>query len=217
MKIGGLVLCGGKSSRMGLPKATLPFGPETMLQRVVRLLSEVVQPLVVVAAEGQELPPLPAGVRIVRDQRPERGPLEGLAAGIRELAGEVDVLYATSCDVPLLQPRFVRRMIERLTDHDVAVPVEGPFHHPLAAVYRTSVLTVLERLLAVDRLRPVFLFDEVRTCRIPVDELREVDPELATLANLNRTEDYLRAVAAAGFTVPDAILAAFARKDISKQ
>ena len=52
-------LCGGKSTRMGVPKATLPFGPETMLQRVVRLLGTVVSPIVVVAARGQELPELP--------------------------------------------------------------------------------------------------------------------------------------------------------------
>jgi molybdopterin-guanine dinucleotide biosynthesis protein A len=52
MKAGGIVLCGGKSTRMGVPKATLPFGPETMLQRVLRLLSTAVSPVVVVAAPG---------------------------------------------------------------------------------------------------------------------------------------------------------------------
>ena len=56
-KRAGIVLCGGKSTRMGVPKATLPFGPETMLQRVVRLLGTVVSPIVVVAARGQELAP----------------------------------------------------------------------------------------------------------------------------------------------------------------
>jgi CTP:molybdopterin cytidylyltransferase MocA len=50
----GIVLCGGKSTRMGTSKALLPFGPETMLQRVVRLLSDIVSPIVAVAAAGQE-------------------------------------------------------------------------------------------------------------------------------------------------------------------
>ena len=45
MTAGGIVLCGGKSTRMGRSKALLPFGPETMLQRVVRLLGSVVQPI----------------------------------------------------------------------------------------------------------------------------------------------------------------------------
>src|SRR5437764_13948831 len=82
ISFGGLVLAGGQSTRMGSPKATLPFGPELMLQRVVRLLGSVVRPIIVVAAPGQELPPLPADVIVARDEREQRGPLEGLAAGL---------------------------------------------------------------------------------------------------------------------------------------
>jgi len=53
------VLCGGKSTRMGTSKALLPFGSETMLQRVVRLLGTIVSPIVAVAARDQVLPALP--------------------------------------------------------------------------------------------------------------------------------------------------------------
>jgi molybdopterin-guanine dinucleotide biosynthesis protein A len=69
MIAGGIVLCGGKSTRMGVPKATLPFGPETMLQRVVRLLGTVVSPVVVVAAQGQPLPKLPDEITVTHDER----------------------------------------------------------------------------------------------------------------------------------------------------
>ncbi|VAX42749.1 hypothetical protein MNBD_PLANCTO02-2155, partial [hydrothermal vent metagenome] len=58
-KFGGIVLCGGKSKRMGQPKLLLPFGNELMLQRVVRILSTVVSPIVVVASQEQKLPQLP--------------------------------------------------------------------------------------------------------------------------------------------------------------
>jgi molybdopterin-guanine dinucleotide biosynthesis protein A len=192
---------------MGLAKATLPFGPELMLQRVVRLLSHMVSPIAVVAAPGQELPPLPEGVIVTRDEREGRGPLEGLLAGLTALAPHCDAAYATSCDVPLLVPAFVQEMIAKLDRHDIAVPVEGQFHHPLAGVYRTSVTQVIGELLAADRLRPVFLFDRMATCRVPVSELTAVDPRLDTLKNLNRPEDYLAALAEAGFAVEPAILA----------
>src|SRR5262245_64236372 len=102
MTAGGIVLCGGRSTRMGSSKALLPFGPELMLQRVVRLLSQVVSPIVVVAAPGQEIPPLPADVILTRDEREGRGPLEGLLAGLTAIAPHADAAYATSCDVPLL-------------------------------------------------------------------------------------------------------------------
>jgi molybdopterin-guanine dinucleotide biosynthesis protein A len=70
----------------------------------------------------------------------------------------------------------------------------------LAAVYRPNVLAVVESLLASDRLRPRFLFDEVRTAEISVEVLRRVDPNLSTLLNLNRPEDYQAALVEEGFS-----------------
>jgi len=193
-------LCGGKSTRMGVPKATLPFGPETMLQRVVRLLGTAVSPIVVVAAREQSLPLLPDEVVITYDEREQRGPLEGLRAGLKALPSSVEFAYITSCDVPLLVPAFVERMVELLGDHDIAVMEIDGFPHPLSAVYRRDTLPHVENLLQNDRLRPVFLFDAVRTRRVRPDEMISVDRELRTLRNLNTREDYLAALADAGFS-----------------
>jgi molybdopterin-guanine dinucleotide biosynthesis protein A len=175
---------------MGRPKAWLPFGGELMLPRVVRLLGEVVAPVVVVAAPGQDVPPLPPGVEIVRDEEEGRGPLQGLLAGLIALAGKADAAYLSSCDVPFLQPAFVRRMVELLGNHSVCVPRVGDYHHPLAAVYRVGVAGEVRRLLAAGRLRPVFLFDAVPTRVVGADELRDTDPAFQTLRNLNTPADY---------------------------
>ncbi len=202
MTAGGIVLCGGLSTRMGVPKATLPFGPETMLQRVVRLLGTVVSPIVVVAAREQPLPLLPENIDVTRDEREQRGPLEGLRAGLKALPSSVEMAYVTSCDVPLLIPGFVERMIELIDEHDIAVMEIDGFPHPLSAVYRRDTLPHVETLLARDRLRPVFLFDAVRTRRVRPEEMRSVDPGLRTLRNLNTREDYLAALAEANLPVP---------------
>ena len=196
---GGIVLCGGKSTRMGTSKALLPFGPETMLQRVLRLLGTVVSPLVVVAAVDQPLPGLPADVIVTQDERQGRGPLEGLRAGLKALPPQVELAYVTSCDVPLLVPAFARRMIDLLGEDDIAVMEIDGFPHPLSAVYRRTTLPHVEGLLAKDKLRPVFLFGAVRTRRVLPSEMRSVDPELETLRNLNTMEDYQEALARAGF------------------
>jgi molybdopterin-guanine dinucleotide biosynthesis protein A len=196
MIAGGIVLCGGKSTRMGSPKAMLPFGGETMLQRVVRLLTTVVSPIVVVAAGEQPLPVLPADIIIARDEQQGRGPLEGLRAGLKALPSVVEAAYVTSCDVPLLVPGFVRRMLDLLGDHDIAVMEIDGFPHPLSAVYRLSTLPHVEDLLAHDRLRPVFLFDAVRTRRVQPSEMGSVDPDLLTLRNLNTRQDYEEALRA---------------------
>jgi molybdopterin-guanine dinucleotide biosynthesis protein A len=143
----GIVLCGGKSTRMGSSKALLPFGSETMLQRVVRLLGEVVGPIVVVAAVDQELPALPRDVIVTRDEHEARGPLEGLRAGLKALPPDVDSAYVTSCDVPLLVPLFVRQMLDLSSGYDVAVMEIDGFTHPLSAVYRRTTLPFVEDLL----------------------------------------------------------------------
>lgn len=180
---------------MGVAKATLPFGVETMLERVVRLLGTVVSPIVVVAARDQSLPALADEVRITRDEREAKGPLEGIRAGLSALPESIDAAYITSCDVPLLVPAFVERMIELMGDHDIAVMEVDGFPHPLSAIYRRRTLPHVEALLADDRLRPVFLFDAVRTRRVKPEEMTVVDPELRTLRNLNTPEDYRAALA----------------------
>jgi molybdopterin-guanine dinucleotide biosynthesis protein A len=200
MTVGGIVLCGGKSTRMGVSKATLPFGAETMLHRVVRLLGAVVSPVIVVAAREQSLPELPEDVTVTRDEREQRGPLEGLRAGLTALPNSVDIAYVTSCDVPLLVPGFVERMVELLGDHDIAVMEIDGFPHPLSAVYRRDTLPHVESLLEKERLRPVFLFDAVRTRRVRPEEMASVDPQLRTLRNLNTREDYLAALSEAGLS-----------------
>lgn len=200
--VGGIVLCGGQSSRMGRPKAWLPFGGELMLPRVVRLLSQGVQPVVVVAAPDQDVPPLPADVAVVRDEARGRGPLQGLAAGLAALAGRAEAAYLSSCDVPLLKPAFVRRLAELLGSHQICVPKVGEHHHPLAAVYRLEVQGTVKRLLAEDRLRPFFLFDAVPTRIVAAAELADVDPDFQTLRNLNTPEEYAAALREAGIEQP---------------
>jgi molybdopterin-guanine dinucleotide biosynthesis protein A len=194
---GGIVLAGGKSTRMGTSKALLPFGPETMLQRVVRILRDIVSPIVVVAAAGQQLPDLAADVIVTRDEREGRGPLEGLRAGLKALPVDVERAYVTSCDVPLLVPGFVRQMLDLARGFDVAVMEIDGITHPLSAVYCRATLPHIEALLANDRLRPVFLFEAVNTRQVTPEEMT-ADPDLRTLRNLNTREDYEQALKDAG-------------------
>jgi molybdopterin-guanine dinucleotide biosynthesis protein A len=198
MNTAGIVLCGGRSRRMGQSKLSLPFGDETMLARVVRRVGEVVEPVVVVAAIGQELPELPPGVLVARDRQEGRGPLEGLAVGLTALGDRADAAFVCACDLPLLVPGFIRRAIQLAEGYDLAIPYLNGLYEPLAAVYRTSVLPEVESLLAAGRLRPIYLLDAVRTRRIAPEELAGVDPDLLSLANVNSPADYQAALTRAG-------------------
>ena len=196
MRVGGVVLCGGRSSRMGRPKAWLPFHGELMLPRVVRLLSEVVDPIVVAAA-GQELPLLPQGVAVVRDEVEGRGPLQGLAAGLKAMSDRAEAAYLSSCDAPLLRSAFVRRLAELIGDALVCVPFIGEYCHPLSALYRVEISEVVDRQLAANRLSLLSLFAAVPTRVVQAAELADVDPLLQTLRNVNTPEEYEAALHAA--------------------
>jgi molybdopterin-guanine dinucleotide biosynthesis protein A len=183
---------------MGRPKARLPFGDEVLLQRVVRILSEVVEPIAVVAAPSQSLPALRDTVVIVQDTHEYLGPLNGLAEGLAALEGRAEVAFLSSCDVPFLRPGFVRRILERLGDASVCVPEVGGYKHPLAAAYRLDVLPAVRSLLAENRLRPVFLTWMVKTRVLTAADFADVDPELGSLRNLNTPEEYEAALREAG-------------------
>ena len=186
----GIVLCGGHSQRMGMAKAWLPFGEETLLARVVRLLSATVDEVIVVAAVGQALPPLPSSVRVVHDERPDRGPFEGLLAGLTALDEHTTAAYVTGCDAPLLRPAFVQTLFSLLGDEQCAVPHIDGRDQPLSAVYRPEVRTEIAAMLAEDCLRVRSLFDRVATRRVMADELRAVDPPLDSLRGCNTPKEY---------------------------
>jgi molybdopterin-guanine dinucleotide biosynthesis protein A len=194
MRVGGIVLCGGQSRRMGRPKAWLPVGDELMLPRVVRVLSGAVSPVVVVAAPGQDVPPLPDEIRVIRDEQGGRGPMEGLLAGLKALEGRCDAAYLSSCDVPFLRAAFVERVVSLLGEDQISVPRVGGYHHPLAAVYRLDVRREVERLLSRNQLRLGALFEAVPTRVVEESELAEVDPAFESLRNVNTPEEYEEAI-----------------------
>ena len=196
------MLAGGRSTRMGRPKANLEWHGSTLLHRVTGIVGRAVGgPVVVVRAPDQELPSLPPGVRVAEDAFEGRGPLQGLAAGLAAVADAAEVAYVSSTDVPLLHPAFVRAVVGSANseDVDVALPVVHGFRHPLAAAYRTSLLPAVEELIAEDRMRPAFLFERSRVRELGEadllanPELAAADPELLSVLNLNEPDDYERA------------------------
>jgi len=182
----GIVLAGGRSSRMGTPKAGLEWHGSTLLRHVAGVVGSAAGPVIVVRAAGQEMPTLPDGVRVVEDAREGRGPLEGLRAGLRGLEPAVEAAYVAAVDLPFLTPEAVRRALTALAEGvDAAVPRAGGRAHPLAAAYRATVLPVVDGLLAEGRARMGDLLE-----RLDVAWLEE-EPE--ALRNLNTPADYARA------------------------
>jgi molybdopterin-guanine dinucleotide biosynthesis protein A len=196
----GVVLAGGRSSRMGRPKAELEWHGSTLLRRTLGVLARSVDgPLLVVRAAGQPLPQLPAQVNIIEDPEQGLGPLQGVAAGLAALAGRAQTAFVCSTDLPFLHPAFVRRVLSVLTDDlDVVLPVARGYPQPLAAAYRVSLAPLVTELVAAGDRRPAFLFRHERCRTLRIDDaalledpvLAAADPLLDSVVNVNSPDDY---------------------------
>jgi molybdopterin-guanine dinucleotide biosynthesis protein A len=188
--VGGIVLCGGHSVRMGTAKEWLTIGKEHLLQRIVRIVGGVVHPVVTAARREQPLPALPPDVEVVYDAVENAGPLAGMAAGFEALAGRCEAAFVVSCDHPLLKPAFITRLIELLGDHQAVVPSHEARSYPLVAVYRLNSRPLLAELAARGE-RRVHAFAE-RCCAhfVSSADLLDVDPTMDSLRNVNDRESY---------------------------
>jgi molybdenum cofactor guanylyltransferase len=190
MKTAGIVLIGGRSTRMGAPKCALDFGGEPLLARVARAVAEAAGPVVVVAAQDQELPKIPTVHEVVRDDEEGRGPLVGLAAGLAALEGRADAVFVASCDMPFLTAAVVKDVLGRLTAGALcAAPRTDGHRHPLAAAYLVRpAIAATRELLAANELSLRALLDRLQA------QVFDADPH--PLTNVNTPQQYTAALRA---------------------
>ncbi|MBM4374825.1 MAG: molybdenum cofactor guanylyltransferase [Deltaproteobacteria bacterium] len=194
LPLGALVLAGGESSRMGSPKAWLSFEGEPLLARVARRLRSDLAPIVVVAAPGQELPPLSQGVLVARDHTAHAGPLEGLAVGLELLATHASHAFVCTCDAPFASATLARALAG-WCDLDAAVPEVDGRLHPLTAVYATATHRIARDLRCRGERRATAFVEALRSTRVDRatlladDALRREDPRLLAFVNVNTPDD----------------------------
>ena len=193
MSASAIVLCGGRSTRMGRDKAWLSFGGETLLARMARLCGEVADEVVLVARAGQ---PLPDAMDAVRDAAEGLGPLAGIAAGLAVVRNERALVVA--CDMPLLRPALARRLLELSGGFDACVPRLDGFAVPNCAVYARAAAPRASELVAARRLRPRDLLEGLRTRYVEAAELRDVDPGLESFRDCDTEAELSAALRAAG-------------------
>jgi molybdopterin-guanine dinucleotide biosynthesis protein A len=216
----GIVLVGGRSSRIGTPKALLDLAGEPLLQHVVRALAPACDEIVLVAAPADAQPPeLRAGlaraqrriarrwselhgtarrtvlrprVRQVRDQQAHLGPVAGLASGLAAARGAL--AFVAACDLPFLAPRLVTALFELAEEErelDVVVPRWRGYLEPLATLYRPATTAAhFARQLADGVLKPTARLDALRVREVGEAELAVLDPGGRSFLNLNVREDY---------------------------
>jgi molybdopterin-guanine dinucleotide biosynthesis protein A len=219
----GVILAGGRSSRIGAPKALLDLAGEPLLRHVARALVPACDELIVVAApESAQAAELRDGlaqevrllarrwrtlhgtarpdrlrprVRLLHDERPHLGPVSGLASALAAARGAI--VFVAACDIPFVAPRLVAALLARaeaVPASDVVVPRWNGYLEPLLTVYRTATMAPhYARQLVEGELRPTARLGLVRVDVVDEDTLRALDPRGRSFVNLNAREDYAAA------------------------
>lgn len=179
---------------MGQDKASLAFHGETMLQRTVRIGRTIAGDVIVVGRRDQD------GIDAY-DSVEDQGPLSGIAAGLAATKTDLNIVIA--CDMPLIKPAVLQRLVDAIGEHDVCVAVADGHASVLCGVYRARVATVAQSLLDSGERRVMSLLDLVQTKRVDAALLRDIDPDLDTFLSCDTPDKYRRALALAGSREPD--------------
>jgi molybdopterin-guanine dinucleotide biosynthesis protein A len=184
--LAGLVLCGGKSRRMGTDKALLPFEGEPLVLRVARRLGRAASPVLLAPGIRGRLGDL--GYDEVGDEAKDAGALGGLVAGLA--ASPYPLLAVVAVDMPFVSPEVVGLLARRVSDDDAAIPATKGGLEPLHAVYSVRALHALRAALDARQLglREV-VAERLRLRVLPESEWRTADPSGGFALNLNRPED----------------------------
>jgi len=188
VKVSALILAGGASTRFGRPKASIELAGRPLISHVAHVLEPLADEIIVSVADPQiegAIRSFLPNVVFARDDRPGSGPIEGFRQGFRAARGEV--LLVAPCDAPLLRLQVYQLLLEVLGDYDAAVPKLNAVD-PVRAVYRRArVLEVLDADSHVPS--PSALVDRLLARFVGADQIREVDPGLASFLDVNTPEE----------------------------
>lgn len=181
----GVLLAGGKSSRMGTNKALLRFASgETVIERIVSRIRPLCSELLVVANTPAEYEFL--GLPMFPDAYPGASSLGGIYTGLLH-AGAKRALVL-SCDLPLVDAALLGHLLALPFDYDLLIPFIAGRQQPLHAIYARTCLPAMQAQIESGDLKIVRLIDTLRGRIVTEDDLQ---PEwLTSFKNMNTPEDW---------------------------
>jgi len=185
----GAILAGGKSRRMGRPKAFIELDGRPLIARGIGVLQGLFPEVFIVSSDSEPFAGL--GLPVVPDLHAGAGPLAGAYAALA--AAERPQVLVVGCDMPFLNAALLAHLAARAGGHDAAVPRGPDGLHPLHAVYTKRAFTPIGAALERGARKFIDALPALDVIEIGEAELRRQDPDLLSLFNVNRPEDLARA------------------------
>lgn len=181
-----LILCGGRSKRMGRPKAFLPFANRTIIEHLIETVKDIFSETFLVANEPDGFSHL--SVDVVKDILPYRGPLGGIFSGLLVAAHQHSFVIA--CDMPLVSKKLIRQMTTKRHEADVVVLSHKGNIEPLLGIYAKSCIKPLEESLFSGKLTVADFLAGLKAKTFEYQPAAEKTDELPPFFNVNTPQDY---------------------------
>lgn len=182
----GVILAGGKSSRMGEDKAFLQLGSRTMIEELISRLSERFAKLIIIANTIEKYRKF--DLEVFSDIIPEKGPLGGIYTALARSDTFYNFIFA--CDAPFVDQGLIAQMAGERDGADIVVPRHNGRLEPLHAIYSKNCLGPIERRLRRGDLKIADLFCDVDTKVVELQVPRMGVSSKSAFANINTKEEY---------------------------
>jgi len=157
MTVCGVILAGGKSSRMGTNKALLKIKEKTAIQHIVEELYYICNQLIVVTNQPDEYKFL--DLPLISDRYKDKGPLAGIETAMHHVRAET--FFIAACDMPFINRKIYQYLYGQLYEYDAVVPNYDNQLHPLSGIYRKKALPTIQKQIENNNLKVKSFFKEL--------------------------------------------------------
>jgi len=182
----GIILAGGKNSRMGTNKAFLEIDGSRLIDKTINIYREIFSEIIIVTNDPLSYTEFPETL-IITDIYKEKGALGGIYTGL--FYATYDYSFVAACDMPFLNEDFIIYLTEQIDKFDIVVPELPEGFQPLHAIYSRNCLSHIKKLLIADKLKITSFYKEVRMLSIPEEKIKPFNQDGRLFLNVNTLED----------------------------
>jgi molybdopterin-guanine dinucleotide biosynthesis protein A len=184
-KMTGIILSGGKNTRMGTNKAFIRVDGERLIDTTVKIFKDIFSEVILVTNSPLEY--LDQDVLITVDIIKGNGAMGGIYTGL--FYSTSDYSFVSACDMPFLDTCFIKHMIGEIGHHDIVVPAPSNGLQPLHAIYSKKCLHSIKKHMDMGKLKITGFYDSLKTSIISANTIKSFDPEGRMFININSKED----------------------------
>ena len=194
-----IILCGGKSSRMGQDKGSMIIQEKPMIKHILSTLNHHINEVIIVLNDETRIGKYKRFIdtteysyttTFVEDEIKNKGPLPGIMTGLKQINSNYALILP--CDSPYVSPNYIDTIFNEINDNYQAIV---PYHdnenklktsEPLHSIYNKAIISEIEDLIKKDSLHIKGLIEKIETKFVLIDNKKILKKEFR---NLNRPED----------------------------